>query len=185
MASKLRERKSAIVERRRKVWLERDRPVEACERVVDATQIAQRIAEVVVRVRDVAVESDRSPDQVDAALAAAGLCGNQAQQMQRIEVAWLLPKNVFIDLLRCRQLSPLMQRDGLREGELQGARTGLLSFTCFGHPASSNALGSDPGFQKQLQQAGQELQALSFKSWPSRYPTCRMPRDVDRPSMKG
>ncbi|WP_245321072.1 hypothetical protein [Bradyrhizobium sp. NAS96.2] len=79
MAAKVCERKSAIVERRRKVLLDRGRPVEARERFVETTQGAQRIAKVVVSVRDVAVEPDGSPDQINAALAAAGLRGDQAQ----------------------------------------------------------------------------------------------------------
>ena len=36
---------------------------------LEAAQIAQRVAQIVVRIRDVAVQPDRAPDQVDAALA--------------------------------------------------------------------------------------------------------------------
>nr|WP_199805318.1 hypothetical protein [Bradyrhizobium pachyrhizi] len=145
VAPEVRKRDSAIIERRRKVLPERDRHIEARERFVEAAQRAQRVAEVAVRVRDVAVEPDRAPDQVDAALAAAGLRRNQAQQMQRIEVVRLLSEHVFIDLLCCRELPSLMQRDGLREGALQGGRTGFLKFTCFGHQTSSRAPCPDPG----------------------------------------
>ncbi|MFN5122426.1 MAG: tetratricopeptide repeat protein [Bradyrhizobium sp.] len=74
-----------------------------------------------------------------AALAAAGLRGNQAEQMQRIEIAGLPAENVFIDLLRRRQLPPLMQRDRLRKGGLNGGRTGFLRLTCFRHPTPSRA----------------------------------------------
>ncbi|WP_245321073.1 hypothetical protein [Bradyrhizobium sp. NAS96.2] len=59
--------------------------------------------------------------------------------MQRIEVAWLLPENVFIDLLCRRQLPPLMQREGLSERGLSGGRIGFFGVTCFGHPTTSRA----------------------------------------------
>ncbi|MES5484514.1 hypothetical protein QMZ05_17295 [Bradyrhizobium sp. INPA03-11B] len=166
MAAKVCERKSAIVERRREVLLERGRPVEARERFVEATQVAQRIAKVVVRIRDVAVEPDRAPDQINAALAAAGLRGNQAQQMQRIEVAWLPSENVFIDLLCRRQLPPLMQRESLREHGLRGGRIGFLGVTCFGHPTSSRASKNCNTNRIAIYQHGYRRIAAKVGEWP-------------------
>jgi hypothetical protein len=43
------------------------------------------------------------------------LDGDHAEQMQRIEVAWLLLQNFFVDTLRFRELSPLMQAERMRE----------------------------------------------------------------------
>ncbi|MDH2383214.1 hypothetical protein [Bradyrhizobium sp. CER78] len=166
MAAEVCERKSAIVERRGKVLLERGRPVEARERFVEAPQVAQRIAQIVVRVRDVVVEPDGSPDQVNAALAAAGLRGNQAQQMQRIEVAWLLSENVLVDLLCRRQLPPLMQRKSLREHGLRRGRIGFLGVTCFGHPTSSRASKNCNTNRIAIYQHGYRRIAAKAGEWP-------------------
>jgi hypothetical protein len=90
--------------------------LKACERFFQTPHAQQRIALVEVRLGDVRFEADGRGEQVQAAIELATLAGNHAEQVQRIEAAWIVLKSRLATGLRVGQ--PALPQQGYRPLEV-------------------------------------------------------------------
>jgi hypothetical protein len=113
------ERVAAVVQRLQRIGLQRQRAVQAVQRLVVAAQHVQRVAEVGVPGGVLRIDRERLRDQVGGGLRMAGLEGQHAQRMQRIEVPRRAPQHLAVERLGLRDAAGVVQRLGLRHQRVQ------------------------------------------------------------------
>ena len=80
------------------------------DRLVRAVERPERHTDIVVEIRIALVRGDRLADQVDGDIVAADLEGDNAQEVQAVDVLGINHEDIAINALRLRQPSGLVQR---------------------------------------------------------------------------